>query len=706
MSQQYWIGGFYIDLSRNQITHNNETTTLAPKALSVLTYLAQHQGKVISQDELLTQVWQGTIVSPNTLQRSITQLRKALGDDGKVQIYIKTHAKKGYSLECDVHWQQDAELTQQVPGSKIPDNLAPAHCLGSKKRVFNPRNATYACVAAVLCMLFAFYFLSDTPTTQLKISEFRPLTATDNKELAGIYSPDGNYIVFHRYADEFCRNSIWAKNIQTQQEFQLTKNLDTNGPHSFSKDGASLVFIQAIDCTAPLTQKTCYHLMQLDFNAALQSPQTPILLLECNNSQIKNPQWLNNNQIALLQKSADRWQLISYSIDENSSKTLYHKHDGNIISYAYSSKDDLIAVVSVQQDDRYYLSMLQPDGKLVSHQLIHYPPQIAKFKAIFPNFSPLAQQLIFSTGRQLFTLSRDGVVNAVVLPVDEAMGSPVFHQDGKRMLVIKGQYDSDIIAMPLTSTKAKVDNDEPYQIIARSIQEESNAIIQPGSEMIAFKSARSGQIQIWLKNAETLQQLSQFSADTYLYEMHWAKDGQSLLVNADKELLQLRLDGSQQQYNFGHPVAKLFHWDSAMQTALALVQINGIAKFAELDFTNGSTRVINNAQVKWAAKSSNGTVIYTDMLDRFWQFGAVEEHPIAPLHNQGSDKRFIIHNHTLYGINNHFQLWRYDTNTEAFEIMTQLSSKIDSLSDANESQLLMTLGVKARKEVVELILSD
>ena len=104
MTKQYSIGGFYIDLSRNQITQNKQPQTIAPKAMEVLTYLAENQGKVVSHDALLDEVWPNTIVSPNTLQRSIAQLRKALGDDGKVQSYIKTHAKQGYSLECDVRW--------------------------------------------------------------------------------------------------------------------------------------------------------------------------------------------------------------------------------------------------------------------------------------------------------------------------------------------------------------------------------------------------------------------------------------------------------------------------------------------------------------------------------------------------------------------------------------------------------------------------
>jgi DNA-binding winged helix-turn-helix (wHTH) protein len=98
MAEQYWIGGFYIDLSRNQITENKQSQIIAPKALAVLTYLAENQGKVVSHDALLGHVWQDTEISPNTLQRSIAQLRKAMGDDSKDQVYIKTHAKQGYSL--------------------------------------------------------------------------------------------------------------------------------------------------------------------------------------------------------------------------------------------------------------------------------------------------------------------------------------------------------------------------------------------------------------------------------------------------------------------------------------------------------------------------------------------------------------------------------------------------------------------------------
>ena len=79
--------------------------------MAVLTYLAKNANRVVSHDELLSKVWPDAVVTPNTLQRSIAQLRKALGGDGQYHSYIKTHAKQGYSLECAVSWQDEIDTT-------------------------------------------------------------------------------------------------------------------------------------------------------------------------------------------------------------------------------------------------------------------------------------------------------------------------------------------------------------------------------------------------------------------------------------------------------------------------------------------------------------------------------------------------------------------------------------------------------------------
>ncbi|NMP32790.1 transcriptional regulator [Thalassotalea sp. M1531] len=729
MAQQYWIGGFYIDLSRNQITQNNESKKLAPKALSLLTYLAQHQGSVVSQDELLAKVWQGSVVSPNTLQRSIAQLRKALGDDGKVQVYIKTHAKKGYSLECDVRWNQEviaqeekAPETTAIENAKFETDAAfnnannsVAHSTNQSKAQSSTLSAQFRLLILAIVITFCVFIVLQFPTSgqtpSLKIGEIRALTATDNKELAGIYSPDGKYIVFHRYSNEFCSNNIWAKDIETQQEFQLTQNLNSYGAHSFSKDGKSLAFVQSETCTAPVTQKKCYYLMNLDFEKALIAPQKPTVLLECKNSEIRKPQWLTNNTIALLQKTTDRWKLISYSITDNESETLYQLEDGDLVDFDYSAKHDFFALFSTQSDGSYYINILKPDGKLVSSNQIIYPPEIAPFKYVYPNFSPFENQLIFSTGRQLFTLSYDGQVKNISLPIDEAMSSPVFHPDNKRLLAIKGQYDSDVISLSLkTIKKASVKNDDHF-VIARSTSGEDNGIFKPNSEKIAFKSDRSGIDQLWLTDGSTPQQLSHFPIDTFLYEVHWSLDGESLLANVDKALVQVFLDGTRKTYDFEHQIDTLFDWDSEKETALSLVRIKGAIKFVELNLADATMRILNDKQVNWAQNTKDGAIVFTDHMDRFWQSGSVEDQLIEELKAQGSDKRFVIHNSDvdgdeIYGINEDFQLWSYSLHDERFNVIGDVPKNLDYLTDVNGTEVLMTLRMIARKEVVELLLDE
>ena len=745
MAEQYWIGGFYIDLSRNQITQNMQSQVIPPKALAVLTYLAENQGKVVSHDELLGQVWQDTVVSTNTLQRSIAQLRKALGDDGKVQVYIKTHAKQGYSLECDVRWHEIVNSTNSESNnlddrqensvdetsideanvsdanSNLNTDITSATNTIDKPKTLRSGLITNATICVIMILGFIGYqYFTPKQASQFSFGELRALTSTDNKELASIYSPDGEYIVFHRYSEEFCINNVWAKNSKTQQEFQLTKNLDSYGSHSFSKDGKNLVFVKTGGCSKPVAQRKCYKLMSLDFNKALVSPQSPKVLMECKNSQIRTPKWLNNNNILLLQKFSDRWKLISYSVNENKSQELYALEDGNIIDYDYSVIDDLIALTSFHNDGHYYIEVLKGDGQLLSSHRIKYPQEIANFRLIYPNFSPIKNQLIFSTGRQLFTLSYDGQITNISLPIDESMGSPTFHPDGNRMLVIKGHFDSDIVSMPLSQIKnadvkkAQVNKNQiaqaqnkNFSVIERSILGEDNAILQPNGELIAYKSKRSGEEQLWVTDGKGSRQLTHFPMDTYLSGMAWAADGKSLLVNANNALTQVYLDAKKKSFPLEHAVVQLFQWDSKNNSALLVVRIKGILKFAELNLTDAKIRIINDKRVSWGLKSENGLLVYKDHMNRFWQPGPAEDQRIEALDGQGRSKQgFVQKDNVIYGFNDDFQLWSYDLVDEHFEIIGKLPNNVDNLTDIDQTKLLMTIRISANKEVLELFLRE
>ena len=705
MKKQYWIGSFFIDLSRNQITRNKYIQTIPPKALAVLTYLAENRGSVMSQEDILASVWLDTVVSPNTLQKNIAQLRKALGDDGKDQIYIKTHAKQGYSLECDVRWQDDAN----IPPSNL--DLAQASCIDSVKTTGSSRfgiNTIILPIAIIILAVLGYKYLESTRTSPLAIENIRLLTATDDKEFDPGYTPDGQFIVFNRYLEKTCVNKLWAKDMNSQREMQLTKNWGAYGRHSFSKDGKKMVFLATQPCNEPVVQRDCYDLVSLDFEKALQSPQSPEVILQCKNSLVKRPIWLNNGDVALLQNNSDRWKLISYSIRDNKSSDLYHIKDGNLVSFTYSTKDDLIAVTSIHSDGQQYIEMLKPDGRIVSSHQIEHSKYIPKFRQIYPSFDPLNEQLVFTTGRQLFTLSYDGKVAKVPLSSTERMGQPEFHPSGKKLLMLKGPYDSDIVRLNLDQIQqigSSKEEDFSYMSFERTNLRENNAMFQPGGDSIAFRSRRSGEEQVWISDGNHPKQLTHFPVDTDIHGMNWAADGNSLLVNANNKLTQVSLDSSQKAFPFRYPVLILYQWNSKNNKALLLIRVQGKIKFVEYDLNSSQFRELNDKRIIWALKSENGQLIYKDHLDQFWQPGPVEDRHIAELDQQGRRaKSFVLHDNVIYAINSDDQLWSYNLVTDSFSIVGKVDRDVDYLTDVRQSEFLMTIEVAAKKEVVELSL--
>ena len=69
---------------------------LTPKAFSVLRYLVDHAGRLVTHDELLDAVWHRTVVEPQTVKRHMVEVRAALGDRPKNSLFIETLHKRGY----------------------------------------------------------------------------------------------------------------------------------------------------------------------------------------------------------------------------------------------------------------------------------------------------------------------------------------------------------------------------------------------------------------------------------------------------------------------------------------------------------------------------------------------------------------------------------------------------------------------------------
>jgi TolB-like protein/DNA-binding winged helix-turn-helix (wHTH) protein len=115
---------------------------LEPKVMEVLVFLAQRQGEVARREELLSEIWSGTIVTDEALSRVISVLRTQLGDNSREPKYIQTIPKVGYRWLMPV-----TTLPPAAPPASPQDQPQP---LWSKRRYWPLSLVAVAVFAAIL----------------------------------------------------------------------------------------------------------------------------------------------------------------------------------------------------------------------------------------------------------------------------------------------------------------------------------------------------------------------------------------------------------------------------------------------------------------------------------------------------------------------------------------------------------------------------
>lgn len=96
----YRFGEFTLDVDRGSLSLSDSQVPLRPKSFDVLQYLVERQGQVVGRDELLDNVWAGTVVTDESVTQCLIDIRKALGD--KSQEIVRTVHRRGYIFELPV----------------------------------------------------------------------------------------------------------------------------------------------------------------------------------------------------------------------------------------------------------------------------------------------------------------------------------------------------------------------------------------------------------------------------------------------------------------------------------------------------------------------------------------------------------------------------------------------------------------------------
>jgi DNA-binding winged helix-turn-helix (wHTH) protein/tetratricopeptide (TPR) repeat protein len=98
----YTFDGFELDRDAYRLRHHGQVIRLEPQAFELLAYLVAHRDRVVPKEELLDAIWGTRFVSESALTTRIKEARRALGDDGRTQKFIRTVVGHGYQLAVDV----------------------------------------------------------------------------------------------------------------------------------------------------------------------------------------------------------------------------------------------------------------------------------------------------------------------------------------------------------------------------------------------------------------------------------------------------------------------------------------------------------------------------------------------------------------------------------------------------------------------------
>ena len=106
---------FELNIDRAELTGPAGLIALEPKALALLRLLVENHERVLSRDEMIATVWSGRFISDAAVATVLKLVRKALGDDGATQSYIRTVRGLGHRFVAPVRIRSSGAVAATTP---------------------------------------------------------------------------------------------------------------------------------------------------------------------------------------------------------------------------------------------------------------------------------------------------------------------------------------------------------------------------------------------------------------------------------------------------------------------------------------------------------------------------------------------------------------------------------------------------------------
>ncbi len=271
------VGDCMVDVPLREITcpDARRPKRVTPKAMAVLLVLVEQAGRVVPRETLLSTVWPDTLPTDDVLTQSVTQLRKAFGEQRGDARYIETIAKTGYRLlarvEMVVEPQMERAVEETVPApSATPGTVAapvtpwPARTRAAPRSPWTePLIAGTVAVVLALLLLAALLLRGEgapapehdaaaagpaattwLPPASANERPYRLITSAPGFELAPSLSPDASLVAYSATVAGRRGTVILVQTTDQSQPRQLSFPADAVSDRNptWSPDGREIAF--------------------------------------------------------------------------------------------------------------------------------------------------------------------------------------------------------------------------------------------------------------------------------------------------------------------------------------------------------------------------------------------------------------------------------------------------------------------------------
>lgn len=693
------LDGYIVDFKKQTVSHGGHVVQLQSKILQVLVCLIAAQGQLVSIEHLMSQVWGNTIVSPNTLQRCIAQLRKAFDDNSQTQRLIKTYPRRGYELLLKPEPYPEIEAGEVEASRRftaLQDSSATRSLIRRTGRFYlrllSPMAFFMLIGIGVVCYHTVMTVHHSKP--QLQFSLQHRLTATDAHEQLPIYAPDGNWLAFSRF-ESFCSGRIWLQQLSTKTEWQLSEQPQRLEALAFAPDSQRLAALSVADCQTP-QQPLCWQLQLYQLAQLSQVQQQPVG--DCEQRELSQLQWQDQQHLLMLRRSdlTGLRSLVRFALATGQTEEVFSAAD--VLSYQALPSGD-IALLVHQGSAETTLIRLSPQGQRLQTTVLQYL-QWSAFNPPTLLYLANRQQLLLVSAGLLFQIQADGNLSQQQLPASLGLSQLAPHPQQSKLVASAGVTDLDLFSWRRQSGLS--------QQIFHSNAFESQARIAPlpptaTASSIAFVSNRSGQNEVWLSEAGRLRQLSQLAIPSQINGLVWQADGQALLLNINDQLFRLTTSGRLQQLTLKLRVKQL-HQLTAGNKLLIEYQHEFTERLALFDLNTSELTPLLTGQFNHARLDQHGNLWFTNPQFRLFRqpLKPTSKKPAQAILTDTEVNAFTLVDETLVLTTKQAQLLQLSITTlQAVASPVTLTTN-SWLNDADQDLVLFGTKTSIKTELLEL----